>query len=77
MQDAVEGGGYSNERDHSNSEFCESEVATGFFQPDMSRLANTHIYFVLLRSMVAVTRKVLQLIVALRNKVENFLSEKN
>jgi len=42
----------------------------------MSRLANTHIYFVLLRGLVAITSKVLQLIVALRNKVETFLSEK-
>jgi hypothetical protein len=42
----------------------------------MSRLANTRIYFVLLRGLVAVTRKVLQFIVALRNKVETFLSEK-
>jgi hypothetical protein len=41
----------------------------------MSGLANTRIYFVLLRGLVAVTRKVLQLIVALRNKVEYFLSE--
>ena len=47
-----------------------------FFQPDMSRLANTRIYFVLLRGLVSVTRKVLQLIVALRNKFETFLPEK-
>jgi hypothetical protein len=79
LQDAVEGGGYSNERDHSSSEFCESEVLKQggfFFQPDISRVANIRIYFVLLRSLVAVTTKVLQLIVALRNKVETFLSEK-
>lgn len=47
-------------------------LSNGFFKPDMSRLANTRIYFVLLRGLVAVTRKVLQLIVALRNKVETF-----
>jgi len=75
LQDAVEGDSYSDETDHSNSEFCESEVVKQrgvFFQPDMCRLANTRIYFVLLRGLVAVTRQDLQLIVALRNKVETF-----